>query len=72
MAASATAPIVPRSRRLPAASRRLNSPARFAPLFGDGEIRGLVEVEPNGMVDVAVRHLGARLVAVGVVVPLRN
>lgn len=31
----------------------------------------MVEVEPGGMVDFAVHQLGARLVAVGVVIPPR-
>lgn len=53
-------------------ARHAFSPARFAPLFREGEIRSLVEVEPDGMVDVAVQQLGARLAAVGVVIPPRN
>ena len=32
----------------------------------------MVEVEPDGMVDFAVRQLGARLVAVGIVIAPRD
>ena len=67
------APAAHRTRTLPAvASRPATPPARFTPLFRDGEVRGMVEVEPDGMVDFAVRQLGARLVAVGVVLAPRN
>lgn len=73
MAQLASAPAAPRPRPLPVGPpRHAFSPARFAPLFREGEIRSLVEVEPDGMVDVAVQQLGARLVAVGVVIPPRN
>jgi len=73
MAAPATAPVRRRTRTFPAAvSRPATPPARFTPLFRDGEVRGMVEVEPDGMVDFAVRQLGARLVAVGIVIAPRN
>ncbi|MGH2626799.1 MAG: hypothetical protein ACRDHY_09140 [Anaerolineales bacterium] len=57
-------------RLLPGASPFAPPPRpRLAPLVREGVVRGMVEVEPDGMVDYAVRRLGARLVAVDVVIP---
>lgn len=58
--------------RIPAPTLSPVSPIRFAALYCDGEMMGMVQVEPGGLVDLAVHELGARLVAVGWVIPDPN
>ena len=58
--------------RIPAPGLSAASPARFAALYYDCKLMGMLRIEPGGMVDLAVSELGARLIAVGWVIPERN
>jgi len=55
--------------RVPAPTLPTLSPIRIAALYCNDEMMGMVQVEPGGLLDLAVHKLGARLVAVGWVIP---
>ena len=58
--------------RIPAPALSAAFPARFAALYYDGKMMGMLRIEPGGLVDLAVSELGAWLIAVGWVIPERN
>jgi hypothetical protein len=70
MTSALQTPIITLPRpRIPAPTLTAVSPVRFAALYSNGEMVGMVRIDPQGMVDLGVHDLGARLVAVGWVIP---